>query len=70
MVQILLEIKQLLHFLFTRVRNLKNNVASFKFKITIKGVTVSPVFPRSKQDIFPALTHYLVCVEPKVYTLL
>lgn len=56
-------------FLFTRVQNLKGTVPSHQFQITIKGVTDSPVSPRSKQDTFPVFTHYLVCAEPQVYTL-
>lgn len=54
---------------FTRVPNLKDNAPLYQLKTKIKGVTVSPVFLRSKQDTFPVFTHYLVCVGPQVYTL-
>lgn len=37
-------------FLFTRVQYLKGTVPSHQFQITLKGVTDSPVSPRSKQD--------------------
>jgi len=34
-------------------------------KLQLKVLKVSLVFPRPKQDVFPTIIHYLMCLEPQ-----